>query len=97
VLEILELTACFEALVAGEDVTAGKPDPQVFLAAAQRLQTEPSRCIVVEDSPLGIEAARRAGMRSIGVTRKVRLAAADIAVSSLTELPDDPFSSLLKG
>lgn len=97
VLEILELTACFEALVAGEDVTAGKPDPQVFLAAAQRLQTEPSRCIVVEDSPLGIEAARRAGMRSIGVNRKVRLAAADIAVSSLTELPDDPFSSLLKG
>jgi beta-phosphoglucomutase-like phosphatase (HAD superfamily) len=52
---------------------------------------------VVEDSPLGIEAARRAGMRSIGVNRKVRLAAADIAVSSLTELPDDPFSSLLKG
>jgi beta-phosphoglucomutase len=97
VLEVLQLTACFQAVVAGEDVTAGKPDPQVFLAAAQRLQTEPSRCIVVEDSPLGIEAARRAGMRSIGVNRKVRLAAADIAVSSLTELPDDAFSSLLKG
>ncbi len=68
-----------------EDVTAGKPDPQVFLTAASRLDCPAGACIVVEDAAMGIEAARRAGMRSIGVNRKVRLDA-DVAVSSLLDL-----------
>ena len=93
-LEVLKLAACFDALVSAEDVTIGKPDPQVFLTAAQRLNTEPSCCIVIEDSPLGIEAARRAGMRSIGVSRNGPLVA-DLAVSSLADLPGGAFVSLL--
>ena len=94
VLEELGLAGCFQALVSAEDVTAGKPDPQVFLTAAARLGTAPSHCIVVEDAAAGVEAARRAGMRSIGVSRKETLAA-DIAVSSLTELAPDAFAKLL--
>jgi beta-phosphoglucomutase len=94
VLKVIGLAKCFQAIVSAEDVTAGKPDPQVFLIAAARLKIPPAQCIVVEDAAAGIEAARRAGMRSIGVSRKGRLAA-DIAVSSLAELPPDAFEKLL--
>jgi len=95
VLEVLGLAGLFEAIVSAEDVTAGKPDPQVFLTAASRLGVGPSQCIVVEDAAAGVEAARRAGMRSIGVSRDGRLAA-DLAVSSLRELAPDAFENLLK-
>jgi beta-phosphoglucomutase len=94
VLEVLGLADCFQAIVSAEDVTAGKPDPQVFLVAASRLAAAPSACIVVEDAAAGVEAARRGGMRSIGVNRKAPLTA-DVAVSSLTELAQDAFSKLL--
>lgn len=92
VLEVIGLAACFQAIVSAEDVTAGKPDPQVFLTAASRLGVPPSRCIVVEDAAAGIEAARRAGMRSIGVSPSGALAA-DLAVRSLTDLPGDAFAT----
>ena len=96
VLEVIGLAGCFQALASAEDVTAGKPDPQVFLTAASRLGTPPSQCIVVEDAAAGVEAARRAGMRSIGVSRNGSLAA-DINVSSLADLPPDAFQKLLAG
>lgn len=54
-------------LVAAEDVTKGKPDPEGYLRAAQLLGRKPSECIVVEDAPAGLVAARAAGMQSIGV------------------------------
>jgi len=94
VLEVIGLRGCFQAVVSAEDVTAGKPDPQVFLTAAARLGASPSQCVVVEDAAAGVEAARRAWMRSIGVSRKSTLAA-DIAASSLTELAPDVFVRLL--
>ena len=93
VLEGLSLTRCFEAVTSAEDVTAGKPDPQVFLKAAGKLHMPPSRCIVVEDVAAGVEAARRAGMRCIGVNRTSTLNA-DIYVRSLDELPADAFDKL---
>lgn len=58
--------AYFGAEVTGADVTRGKPDPQVFLLAAERLGVPPSRCAVIEDAPAGLEAARAAGMVAIG-------------------------------
>jgi beta-phosphoglucomutase len=88
------LVRCFQAIVSAEDVTAGKPDPQVFLTAASRLETPPAQCVVVEDAAAGVEAARRAGMHSIGVSRKGSLAA-DIAISSLADLAPDAFLKLL--
>ncbi len=96
VLEVTGLAGCFQAVVSAEDVTAGKPDPQVFLTAASRLEMPPGQCVVVEDAPAGVEAARRAGMRSIGVSRKASLAA-DVAVSSLADLPPDTFTKFLAG
>ena len=95
VLEVTRLARGFQALVSAEDVTAGKPDPQVFITAASRLSAPPSECIVVEDAAAGVEAARRAGMRSIGVNRTGKQLAADIAVASLADLPPDSFARLL--
>ena len=57
----------FEALVGGEETKNCKPHPEVFLKAAERLGVNPSNCIVFEDSPYGIEAAKSAGMRVIGI------------------------------
>jgi HAD superfamily hydrolase (TIGR01509 family) len=54
-----------DALAAAEDVTRGKPNPDLFLLAARKLGVKPEDCIVVEDSEAGIEAARRAGMRAL--------------------------------
>jgi beta-phosphoglucomutase-like phosphatase (HAD superfamily) len=83
-----------QAITSAEDVRHGKPDPEVFLIAAARLGVEPARCVVVEDAAAGVEAARRAGMRSIGVSRKTKLPA-DIFVESLAELPADAFDGLI--
>ena len=93
-LRALALDGMFEAIVSAEDVTRGKPDPQVFLAAAERLGVPRDRCIVVEDAAVGVQAARSAGMRCIGVSRAVVLDA-DVAVSSLLELPSDAFDRLV--
>jgi len=82
------------ALVGAEDVRAGKPDPEVFLVAAARLGVPAARAVVVEDAAAGIEAARRAGMRSVGVG-PVKLEVADVAVSSLADLPADAFERLV--
>jgi beta-phosphoglucomutase-like phosphatase (HAD superfamily) len=53
--------------VGGDEGLAGKPEPTIFLEAARRMGVAPARCIVFEDAPLGIEAARRAGMRAVGI------------------------------
>jgi beta-phosphoglucomutase len=93
VLRVLGLERRFRALVAAEDVKAGKPAPDVFLAAAARLGVQPGRCVVVEDAEAGIEAARRAGMSSVGVG----IRSADLPVASLAELPLDAFDGLVRG
>ncbi|HWT44563.1 MAG TPA: HAD family phosphatase [Vicinamibacterales bacterium] len=93
-LRALKLEHYFDAIVASEDVTKGKPDPEVFLTAAARLGLPASRCIVVEDAAAGVEAARRAGMRSIGVSRAAVLPA-DVFVRSLSDLPLGAFDALV--
>ncbi len=64
----LRLLERFDAIVTAEDVTRGKPDPQVYLEAARRLAVAPADCVVFEDAISGVQAARTAGMRAIGVT-----------------------------
>lgn len=93
-LRVLDLTDYLDAIVAAEDVTIGKPDPQVFLTAASRLGIPPARCVVVEDAAAGVEGARRGGMRSIGVIKNGTLDA-DICVHSLADLAPDAFERLL--
>jgi beta-phosphoglucomutase family hydrolase len=61
----------FDVLVGGEEVTQGKPDPEIFLVAAQRLGIPPQRCLVFEDALLGVEAACRAGMKAIAITTTI--------------------------
>jgi beta-phosphoglucomutase family hydrolase len=67
-LDGLDLRRHFAAVVGAADVEHGKPHPDVFLEAAKRLGVLPEQCIVFEDAPLGVEAARRAGMRAVVLT-----------------------------
>jgi beta-phosphoglucomutase len=101
VLDRLGKRPLFGAVVHGMDVTRGKPDPQVFLLAAERLGVPPGRCAVVEDAPLGIAAAKAAGMASVGLVSTGRsraiLAAADLVAGSLEELSPATFRSLIAG
>ncbi|MEJ2206631.1 MAG: HAD family phosphatase [Gemmatimonadota bacterium] len=92
----LSLEGLIDTTVGAEDVLTGKPDPEVFQVAATRLEVPPSRCVVVEDAEAGIEAARRAGMASIGVGREAG-ARADTAVEALTELVPGAFDALVEG
>jgi beta-phosphoglucomutase len=94
VLAVLDLGHDFEAIVSGDDVTTGKPDPQVFLLAAEKLGVPPARAIVVEDAAAGVEGARRAGMKCIGVNPTLRLDA-DLHVKSLDEVPAEAWASLV--
>ncbi len=93
-LDVLDLRRYFDAVVSSEDVMVGKPDPQVFLVAASKLGVAAERCVVVEDAAAGIEAARRAGMHSIGVNQTATLPA-DVHVKSLRDLSPDAFSRLV--
>jgi beta-phosphoglucomutase-like phosphatase (HAD superfamily) len=63
----LGLRELFDAVVTAEDVRLGKPDPEVYLLAAEGIGVAPVQCLVFEDSVVGVQAARRAGMRVIGV------------------------------
>ena len=67
-LDGLDLRRHFDAIVGAADVARGKPHPDVFLEAARRCGVAPEHCIVFEDAPLGVEAARRAGMRAVVLT-----------------------------
>src|SRR5215813_3166665 len=96
VLEALSATHIFQGIVSAEDVRRGKPDPEVYLAAAARVAVPPDRCIVVEDALPGVEGARGAGMRSIGVSHNGAHLPADIVVSSLELLDSNAFDKLLE-
>jgi beta-phosphoglucomutase family hydrolase len=67
-LDELDLRRHFDAVVGAADVEHGKPHPDVFLKAAAQLGVDPGDCIVFEDAPMGVEAARRAGMRAVVIT-----------------------------
>lgn len=96
ILDALDIRPFFQAITSAEDVQRGKPDPQVFLLAAERVAAPPARCIVVEDAPAGLEGARRGGMRAIGVRSSHAALVADIVVDSLAELDDHAFEQLLE-
>lgn len=92
--QALGFPGLIDTLVGAEDVSRGKPDPEVFLKAAQELGVPPERCVVVEDAEAGVEAARRGGMRSVGVGGGAG-EAADVVIDSLDQLPQDTFSRLI--
>ena len=96
VLDTLDASHLFQAVVSADDVHRGKPDPEVYLTAAARLGAYPHRCIVVEDAVAGIQGARSAHMRSIGIARNGKHLDADVVVPSLDLLGSDAFEQLLK-
>jgi beta-phosphoglucomutase len=84
------LTGRFAAIASLEDITRGKPDPQVFLVAAKKAACSPTRSVVFEDAPVGIQAAKAAGMYAVGVmtthpAEALRAAGADEVVENLVQ------------
>jgi len=94
VLQSLGLREYFDAIASSDEVPRGKPEPDVFLLAAQRLGVSPDACLVIEDGAHGMVAARRAGMSSIGLVRRGELDKsvypADFLVRSLEDVQLDP-------
>lgn len=97
ILASLGVETLFDTKVTSEDVTKGKPDPQVFCLGAERLGVPPAHCVVVEDAVAGVEAALNGGMKALGVTTnhsRESLAEATRVVDSLAEVAPDDFLAL---
>jgi beta-phosphoglucomutase len=104
ILALTATSAFFQAVIAMEDTERGKPDPEVFLRAAAKLAVSPERCLVIEDAPAGIKAARAGGMRAIAVTfigqhdsAVLQQAGADLIVPSLEAVSPQVVGAVLQG
>lgn len=92
IVDALEFRAHFQCLVSGDEVTHPKPHPEIYLKAAQKLGTPPASCVAFEDSFVGIEAAKRAGMKCVAIGSTFPLdelrdqTGADLVVKSFEEL-----------
>jgi len=92
IVDALEFRRYFAYLVTGDEVTHPKPDPEIYLKAAQHLGLEPVRCVAFEDSFVGVESAKRAGMKCVGIASTFPVdelrahTQADLAVNSFEEL-----------
>ncbi len=98
-IDRLGVASLFQTLVTGADISRGKPDPQVFLIAAERLGVSPAHCAVIEDAPVGIAAANAAGMTSIALLSTGHIGesvtAARRIVTSLRDLSPDGIAQLI--
>lgn len=102
ILDLAGIAGYFHVVVSSEDTQRGKPDPQVFVIAAQRLDVPPARCVVLEDAVAGVEAAKAGGMKSIAVRfvghhseEALRRAGAGLVVDSLEKVSADTVRALL--
>jgi|TARA_B110000977_G_scaffold106978_1_gene139334 beta-phosphoglucomutase len=96
ILEKTNLIEAFDAIVDGNDVSEAKPNPEVFLKAAQLTNAQPNHCIVFEDSVAGIQAANAAGMISIGIGNESVLNEAVHNFTSFTEISNSFLEELIK-
>ncbi len=101
-LDVLGLAGCFAAIVSGDDIQHGKPDPEVFRTALERLAVPPARGVVIEDAVAGVQAGVAAGAFTIGVTNTraradLQAAGAHLVVASLTELDAGRLESYVRG
>lgn len=89
----------FEVIVTGDQVDRGKPDPEAYLTAAQRLGVDPRECVAIEDSPAGMRSARDSGAVTIGVRRHVPLPSLSAAsrVASLDGIGMDGLAEVFGG
>lgn len=89
VMEKFLLDKLFSGFVSGDDVKKGKPDPEVFLLAAEKAAAEPGECVVIEDATHGVSAAKAAGMKCVGfdaMSGRQDLSRADLVVSGYGDL-----------
>ncbi len=86
ILERVGMTDVFDALIDGNKITRSKPDPEVFLTGAAELNVQPADCVVFEDAVAGVEAAKRAGMRAVGIGSPELLTRADLVVPGFADL-----------
>lgn len=86
ILDRLEITRLFDVIVDGNKVSKAKPDPEVFLRAANELDISRVNCVVFEDAEAGVEAARRAGMGIVGIGKPSALKEADAVIGGLYQL-----------
>ncbi|MHA1296188.1 MAG: HAD family hydrolase [Promethearchaeota archaeon] len=96
-LKTLKIKDLFDVIITSADVNKSKPHPDVFLKVSEKLNISPDKCIVIEDAPVGIEAARRAGMRSIALTTThdyKELIDADLVVKDLSYISIDDIITL---
>lgn len=87
VLDSIGIRARFSTIVSPSQGYRGKPHPDMFLAAAERMQVAPEHCVVFEDAPLGVEAARRAGMRAVGMLTMLGAGAFSSFDNVIAEVP----------
>lgn len=98
ILSSLRIEKYFDSIISADDVTSGKPDPEGFLLAAQKLDVEPNQCIVIEDATAGVDAAKAAGMKCIAVTNtnpQEALAKADLVTDNLEKINVEDLHRLL--
>ncbi len=86
IIRQVQIGRYLDALIDGSKVTKGKPDPEVFLKAAEEMGIAPEHCVVFEDAQAGIEAAKNGGMRTIGVGSPDVLSQADMVISGLHQM-----------
>ena len=90
ILDILGIRNFFSYVITGDDVSTHKPDPELFLKAAESLGVDPHICVIIEDAENGIEAAKRGGMKAIGYVTKYHkreeLKKADLLIDNFAEL-----------
>jgi len=103
ILRLTRTAEFFQAIVSMEDTTRGKPDPQVFEIAAERLHTPAASCVVFEDAVAGVQAAKAGGMKCVAVSfvghhpaDKLRDAGADFVVRTLADFSLENFQTLVK-
>ncbi|PTX42503.1 beta-phosphoglucomutase [Christiangramia gaetbulicola] len=96
ILKKIDLYDKFDAIVDGTDVSRAKPDPEVFLIAADKLKTDPQNCVVFEDSVAGVQAANIGKMTSIGIGDKEVLNEADHVFPDFTEIKIEFIENLLR-
>ena len=99
VLDRCGIAGYFDAIANGDMITRGKPDPEVYLLAAKKLELAPGECIVVEDAPVGIRAARSAGESVVAIAstfRREDLSDYDILIDDFTQITPEDIRNLKK-
>jgi len=97
ILKSAQIDTLFDVIITGNDIKKGKPDPEIFLLASERMNLFPKECVVFEDAVLGVQAAKTGGFKCVGIDRynaPERLKKADLVVSDLSQLEIEKIKKL---